>query len=101
LNSRLAKGEKFDVPEGMELFKENELVKRFELPQLVTEVLGESWTVVYPLLDNILTDAVGVHILERIYKIEELDKVRPLLKPKASLKEYTSNKSIISKLNKL
>jgi len=43
------------------------------------QAIGESKTIALELLDEVLFDAVGIHLLEPIVKMKTMNRVRPKL----------------------
>jgi len=70
---------------------ENEIVKNYELPESVLSLLGESQAVVYCVIDDILASAMNCHTLERIYKVEEQKKLKPIKQKKDFSKIHETN----------
>lgn len=61
-----------------EIITEHELVKKYELPDSVLSILGESEAVIFSVVDDILSHALHSHTLEKIFKIEDLKKLKPV-----------------------
>lgn len=76
-----------------EIINEHELVKKYELPDSVLNMLGESEAVVFSVVDDIVNTAIHSHTMDRIFKIEEHKKLKPI----RAKKEYNLKIDTISR----
>lgn len=69
------------------------MLKKYELPLSVLNLIGEAEAVVYSVVDDILSQVTHSHIIEKIHKIEEVKKLKPLkVKKEYNLKMDTVTK---------
>eukprot|EP00341_Mesodinium_pulex_P003292 CAMPEP_0116896288 /NCGR_PEP_ID=MMETSP0467-20121206/5572_1 /TAXON_ID=283647 /ORGANISM="Mesodinium pulex, Strain SPMC105" /LENGTH=88 /DNA_ID=CAMNT_0004567389 /DNA_START=1103 /DNA_END=1369 /DNA_ORIENTATION=+ len=87
----------------MEIIKENDLVNKYEIPESVRDLLGEPNVVVISFLDEFINELTGTHILERIYKMEDVEKIKPLPKEKnGNVKaDITKDRLSLKRISKL
>lgn len=49
------------------------------MPKMFGQAIGESKTIALEMLDEVLFDAVGIHLLEPIVRLRTMNRVRPKL----------------------
>lgn len=76
-----------------EIITENEVLKKYELPDSILEIIPESEVVVFSVVDDILAHAIHSHSIDKIHKIEEVKKLKPL----KAKKEYNLKLDTITK----
>lgn len=64
LNAQLRNDRETEIPEGYKVAEEQDIEASFAVPQCLA--LSEGWTVCLETLDLLLTDGLGIHILEPV-----------------------------------
>lgn len=80
MNEKLAKDPQYPIPEGYVKQLERTPIFNYVIPSAVRPQIKESKAIAYELLDQILSDKLGFHILEPQVRFEERYKVRPQIK---------------------
>ena len=87
INKQLQKTNFVKIPKGFKKYLETELVYKYYVPDCMYFLLGESQTICYELLDEIIYKIVKEHIMEGFCKVKEVYKIRPF-------KELKSHKKV-------
>lgn len=80
LNKRLKDQPDFILPEGYYKVQEKEQVFSYKLPWYISQGIGEAKTVALEVLDQIMSEKMGFHILEALVSYESRFKVKPRIK---------------------
>lgn len=96
INKQLQKTNFVKIPKGFKKYLETELVYKYYVPDCMYFLLGESQTICYELLDEIIYKIVNEHIMEGFCKVKEVYKIRPFKELKSQKKiqreEYEKEK---------
>ena len=77
LNQRIKEEPNYPLPEGFTKVKEKKTIYSYRVPEEIAPHLGEAKVVCVELIDELLNNAFGIHILEPVVTFQEQQAVRP------------------------
>ena len=79
IEKKLKEDPSYPVPEGFRKVVEKVPVYEYALPECVSKVLSESQNISTQVIDEILSDALGIHFLEPQVNFDSKIKVKPTI----------------------